>query len=282
MIGEHLQVTCFASCYAAALVCEILRLALQGPARRRLALILAGVGLALHTLFLVARGMGPSGGLPISTLFESLVLFAWLLALVYFYLAYRRHQWAVGVFVLPVILVVLVVAGVFLGSGPRQDEAIHKLWGAVHGVMLLIGSGAVTGAFVAGLMYLVQARRLKAKARPVDGMGLPNLEKLERFNSHMVNLGFPLLTVGIAIGVLLNLPAVRGSGGIMSWVDPKLVATALCWAVFGFLLHARYSPHLRGRKVAYLTVVAFLFMLFALFGVELLLGTRHVGMEGGG
>jgi ABC-type uncharacterized transport system permease subunit len=121
-------------------------------------------------------------------------------------------------------------------------------------------------------MYLVQARRLKAKRQPLAGLHLPSLESLEQFNARMVNLGFPLLTIGMAIGILLNLMDPQRP---LAWQDPKIVATGLSWALFGFLLHARYNPSFRGRKVAYLTVVAFLFMLFALFGVELLLGTRH-------
>ena len=35
MFGEHLHVICFASCYVAALVCEVLRLAYRGALRRR-------------------------------------------------------------------------------------------------------------------------------------------------------------------------------------------------------------------------------------------------------
>jgi len=275
MFGEHVQVVCFVSCYVAAMVCEVLRLAFRGRFRRRLSLTLTVAGLAVHTLYLVARGVTVTEGLPVRTLFESLVVFAWLTAVVYLYLAWRRHDWAMGMFVLPVILAVLVVAALFPGQGPRGEKAAHTFWAAVHGTMIVVGSCAVTGAFVAGIMYLVQSRRLKAKQQPAAGMVLPSLERLERSHVRMVTLGFPLLTVGIAIGVLLKLDPASA----LSWHDPKLVATALCWAAFGVLLHARYAPALRGRKVAYLTLVAFAFMLFALFGVDLLLGTQHPGLE---
>ena len=42
------------------------------------------------------------------------------------------------------------------------------------------------------------------------------------------------------------------------------------WLFFTVLLHARYRPEYRGRKIAYLTIVAFGFLLFTLVGVQLL------------
>ena len=42
------------------------------------------------------------------------------------------------------------------------------------------------------------------------------------------------------------------------------------WLVFAVLLHARFSPAMRGRSVMVLTIVAFSFLVFTWIGVEAL------------
>jgi ABC-type uncharacterized transport system permease subunit len=50
------------------------------------------------------------------------------------------------------------------------------------------------------------------------------------------------------------------------------------WLVFAVLLHARYRPEMRGRRVMWLTAVAFGFLVFSWVGVEALrLPTAHRG-----
>ena len=84
------------------------------------------------------------------------------------------------------------------------------------------------------------------------------------------------------IGVLLNLASQREGAGVLRWSDPKVVFTGASWLVFAALLHARYRPEWRGKRVMLLTVVAFGFMIFTLVGVDLLLKTAHGVPEGAG
>jgi ABC-type uncharacterized transport system permease subunit len=87
------------------------------------------------------------------------------------------------------------------------------------------------------------------------------------------------------IGMILSV-TVRGSGTgsltahTLSWSDPKVVSALVMWLVFAFLLHARFSPALRGRSVMVLTIVAFAFLVFTWIGVEALrLPTAHGAPE---
>ena len=43
-----------------------------------------------------------------------------------------------------------------------------------------------------------------------------------------------------------------------------LVSTAILWIVFALLLYMRYGAHLNGRRLAQLTIVAFVLLLFTL------------------
>ena len=85
------------------------------------------------------------------------------------------------------------------------------LLGPAHGLFLLAGAAATSVAFVAGVMYLSQANRLKHKRPARFGLTLPSLEQSERINRGAITLAFPLLTVGFFIGIVLVL-ALQGGG----------------------------------------------------------------------
>ena len=68
-------------------------------------------------------------------------------------------------------------------------------------------------AFFAGLMYLVQMHRLKAKRASRFGVALPSLEQSERINRGAITIAFPLLTFGLLIGMVLSLAAPAGGTG---------------------------------------------------------------------
>jgi ABC-type uncharacterized transport system permease subunit len=177
----------------------------------------------------------------------------------------------------------VIVAGWF---APRTSDWLDwgntiAFWGTVHGIFLLGGAVFTCVAFFAGLMYLVQMRRLKARRPSRFPLALPSLEQSERINRGAITVAFPLLTFGLLIGMILSVAA-RSEGnsqGIthtLSWTDPKVLSALLMWVVFAVLLHARFRPAMRGRSVMVLTIVAFAFLVFTWVGVEALrLPTAH-------
>jgi ABC-type uncharacterized transport system permease subunit len=54
-----------------------------------------------------------------------------------------------------------------------------------------------------------------------------------------------------------------------------VLGAGVLWLVFAILLYLRYGAHLRGRRVALLTIVAFVLLLFTLVA-------SHTGVQGGG
>src|SRR5437868_2569116 len=241
------------------------------------------LGWLVQTVFLailaVKRPMAPVG-----TSFGSLMLLSWVVALIGLYLMVRSPKpVAVGMFVLPLVLGLVVGAGWF---APRHSDWLDwggtvAFWGTVHGVFLLAGAVFTCVAFFAGLMYLAQMRRLKAKRPSRTGLKLPSLEQSERINRGAITIAFPLLTFGLLIGLVLSLAA-RGAGHppatahVLRWTDPKVLSALVMWLVFAVLLHARFRPAMRGRSMMVLTIVAFTFLVFAWVGVEALqLPTAH-------
>jgi ABC-type uncharacterized transport system permease subunit len=101
------------------------------------------------------------------------------------------------------------------------------------------------------------------------------LELLERVNRHGITIAFPLLTIGLAIGLLLAIEQRRAGDASISLFDPKVIFALLVWIVFAFLLKVRSHPEFRGRKVAMLTIMAFCLLLYTMVGVDLLMSSWH-------
>ena len=275
----RLEVLCFAGTYGLALLSELARFVTRSAVRWYLTVGLTAVGWLVQTAYLADLGWSQRK-VPVTTVFESMMVLSWIVALIGLYLMVRSPRpIAVGVFVLPLVLALVVVAGRFASRTAHwgQWQGARAFWGSVHGVFLLAGAVSTCVAFAAGLMYLVQANRLKNKRVPRFGFALPSLEQSERLNRGAITLAFPLLTFGLLIGVVLDLAARRGAAGVpLSWTDPKVVSAGVMWLVFAVLLHARFRPAMRGRSVMLLTILAFAFLVFTWVGVDVLnLPTAH-------
>jgi ABC-type transport system involved in cytochrome c biogenesis permease subunit len=246
---------CFGLSYLLALTLELANARRPHPALRAAGLAAGFAGLAAHTAYLAAHhpaAAAPSG---------SLLLVAWVLAVFYLYgtVHHRRQAWAV--FVLPVVLLLvglsLAVVGTGEGGPPVELPTWllgDRLWGAVHGLLLLLAAVGVSVAGLASVMYLVQARRLRRKSPPLGGLHLLSLERLEGMNRRAVGVAFPLLTAGLLLGAVLLR---REHDPAAGWLSVKVLGTAGLWVVFLVLLYLRYAAHVPGRRLALMSVVAF-------------------------
>ena len=231
---DRLKVLCFAGTYGLALLAELSRLVVRSPLRWYLTVALTALGWLVQTVFLANLALKEPMILPVTTAFESMMVLSWILALIGLYLmVHWPRQVAVGLFVLPLVLGLVVAAGWF---APRESDWLEwggttVFWGSVHGIFLLAGAVFTCLAFAAGLMYLAQMRRLKSKRPSRFGLVLPSLEQSERVNRGAITIAFPLLTFGLLIGVVLSLgahgqhgaAAAVEQGTTCSWTDPKVV-----------------------------------------------------------
>src|SRR4051794_26604719 len=67
---------------------------------------------------------------------------------------------------------------------------------------------------------------------------------------------FPLLTAGVLVGLVR-----LAQDPVAGWTDPRVIAAGVLWLAFAVLVYLRYSYHLRGRKVALLTIMTFVLLL---------------------
>jgi hypothetical protein len=201
---------------------------------------------------------------------------AWVLAAAYLYSALLYPRSAFGFFVLPLVLLLVLMADLIARDEPFPQDRASQVWGAIHGAFVLVGTLAVMVGFVAGVMYLLQSYRLKHKRPPLARIQLPNLERLQHTNARAMMASVFALGAGFLSGAVLNLVNHRRDLDELPWNDPVIWSSALLlvWLVAATVFSTIYKPAQQGRKVAYLTVASFLFLVLSL-AIRILLPTAH-------
>jgi ABC-type uncharacterized transport system permease subunit len=270
-----ISITCFAASYAVALALEITRLFFRSGVRGAAMLLFAGAGLLAHSLFLIYRALHEPNA-PLSSEFDWYLIAAWCLMLAYFDLTINHPKTPFGLFVLPLVLGLIGMAQFVADRTPFPRTEAAQVWGSIHGAFLLLGTVAVFIGFVVGVMALTQAYRLKRKLSPSQGLKLPSLEWLERLNTRAIAISVIMLAIGFLSGIVLNVLHARLHVDELPWNDPIVWTSALplIWMLAAAGFSTFYKPARQGRKVAYLTVASFVFLVLCV-GLRLLLPTQH-------
>jgi ABC-type uncharacterized transport system permease subunit len=265
-----LSVFCFAASYSVALVLELVGLWMRFGWHRLVMLLFATAGLIAHTWYL-GRRAAALPDTPLATPFDWCLLAAWSLAIIYLAAVFSSPKTAIGLFVLPLSLGLIGVAQL-ASRAPFDVQQTSRFWSFLHGTVIMLGTITVCVGFLAGLMYLIQSHRLKRKRPPLIGFQLPSLEWLERINSRSLGVSAVFMAVGFFSGVLLGRMKHRDVSDYIPWTDPVVLSLAamLGWLVVAEVFRLVYPPARRGRKVAYLTLAAFLFLVFTLASIVML------------
>lgn len=139
-------------------------------------------------------------------------------------------------------------------------------WPHAHIVLASAGFAFLGVAGLAGLLFLTESRRLKAKRAMRRRFLLPSLEALDRVNSIALAFGFPLLTLGVVSGVLW----VQSESGRPWTGSPHEWWTIVGWAIYAVLAGLRFGGGQGARAAATTAVAGSAFLLFAVVGVGLL------------
>jgi ABC-type uncharacterized transport system permease subunit len=260
---------CSTAGYVLAFALELLglrqRLAWRLVALRAIALY----AVLAHSIYLIKNATG-AGALPISTA-DWLLWAAWLIAIVYFAALFYLPRSPTGIVLLPIVLG-LVLSSHWASTEPIASAESLRLWGTIHGLLLLGGTVAVCIGFLAGLMYLAQSYALKHARSSANGLRLPSLEWLERVNSRTLALSALLVALGFISGILMSLAKHRGEATYALWTDPVVLSLAamMLWLVAAEVFRSVYPAARQGRKVAYLTLASFVFLVIALASFTLL------------
>jgi len=101
-----------------------------------------------------------------------------------------------------------------------------------------------------------------------------NLTKdmLDDITYKSIAVGFPLFTLG---GLIMGAIWANSAWGKYWTWDPKETWSLITWFVYALYLHARFVGGWRGKRVAILSVVGFIAVIFTYLGVNLVLSGLH-------
>jgi len=182
--------------------------------------LIAGLGLALpmKNLLRVSIGLLCAGAIshglaflqlhnavppvPLTDTPVAISFMAWIAVVFSIVLLYRARLAALSVLVAPVAFLAVFFAALRIPDQVPATTLGSGSWPHAH--VLLAGSGlALLGvAGLAGMLFLLEHRRLKAKRSRAGRSQLPTLEALDRVNRSALAVGFPLITLGVVSGML--------------------------------------------------------------------------------
>ncbi|MEE2840031.1 MAG: cytochrome c biogenesis protein CcsA [Acidobacteriota bacterium] len=231
----------------------------------KIAFASVGIGFFLHSSFLVYRGV-EIAHLPLTDLKEALAFFAWTVSLCFFISHMRYRIKPVGIFLLPLVTV-LMLGTIFFKSSP-VPEILRSSWIYWHTICLFLAYGMFFMTFIASLLYLFQERELKGKKPKTFYYWLPSQVLLDDLFYKMLISGFCFMTLGLLAGVIwAEQDWVQGWQG-----DPKVIAALLTWAIYLLLIYLRLTAGWRGKRAALISMAGFLSILFTFLGARYLGG----------
>jgi len=273
------SVFCFLASYFVAFGLDAARLLKRLPVARWIGLVFGLAGFAAQTGYLLIRGRQENLPPLLSSTHDWLLVLAWIIVLLYLFLTALDRELAVGLFLLPVVLL-FVGASYLVSKQPNPLIAGHRGLAMLHASLLLVGIAGVVVGVLLSVMYVVQHRRLKQHHATHPGVALPSLARLARWNWWAVVVSVPLLTLGLGSGVALGLTS-QEAGAVLSFADPIVLGHGVVWiammSLFVWLLTTRRSTE---KQVAALTLWAGGFLLAILLGLQVLsLTTFHRGAK---
>ena len=209
------------------------------------------LGWLAQTALLVAQAAN-ADGFPWSSWAGSLNLFVWFVVGAYLIWGCRPRYRLLGLAVMPLAAGLFLVARIGGGTDTGSSSAYGNVFLVVHvGFVLAAFAGFTLAAALAGV-YLWEERRLKRRAADILRLRLPPLATLERLEWRTVIVSLPLLTIGLAAGIVRQ----RERGGSVDALEAVTLAT---WVVYAVFLGLRPS----GRRAAYLAIGGFALVILA-------------------
>ena len=155
-------------------------------------------------------------------------------------------------------------------------------WAIAHGIAMVLSVVLIMFAAANAFLYLFSVKRLKQK-KVMKVLGkAPNIEKLKRLNISGLRYCFMLLTFGLTTG--LGLAMVKSTSipiSLIDWlVDSKIMLIIISWVLLVVILLLHYLKILKEKTIAYVTMVLFFLILFAITGTAIFCGSKHTFTNG--
>lgn len=214
------------------------------------------------------------GHAPLSNLYESLVFFALVIAVTYLFIEHKHGSRLIGVFATPLAFLAMAYASLSPNISDRIQPllpALQSNWLIAHVMACFVGYAAFALSFGISLMYLFKEKQ--SNGNTGFTALFPDAGTLNELNYRLIMFGFLFLSIGIITGAVW---ANSAWGRYWGW-DPKETWSLITWFIYATILHARRMRNWGAKRIAYLSILGFLAVLFTYFGVNYLPGLHSYG-----
>jgi len=258
--------------YLTAAIVGILQLLAGGEKYKRFLWPLVLLAVTLEVVLLIFRAVAIKA-VPLTGLFESMVVLTIVFGLIYLLLRGAIRQVWFGSIMAWIIFAMILMAGTVAKPASEAHEAAATPWAIAHGIAMILGGASIMFATASAFLYLLGRGKLKRK-EIIQVLGrVPNIEKLEQMTLFGIRAGFVLFTIGLISG--LGLIWLLGTG-IFEWLtDGKVICIIAAWGLLGIMLLLNRMLLLKGKARAYMTIAVFVLVLFAILGASILGTTQH-------
>jgi cytochrome c-type biogenesis protein CcsB len=252
----------------------------QGDLYGRIAVSLTVLGFLLSFGGVLTRALSVQRA-PWGNMYEFNITFTTVAVGVYLaLLAFRKNVRWMG---LPLITVVLLDLGlavtVLYTESDQLVPALHSYWLYIHVSTAILCGAVFYVAAVSTILYLFRdsyENKLASGGTPGRFATsvlerLPAAASLDKFAYRVNAAVFPLWTFTIIAGAIW---AGDAWGRYWGW-DPKETWSFITWIAYACYLHARATAGWKGRKAAYLALIAFGCWLFNYYGVNIFVSGKH-------
>ncbi len=211
------------------------------------------------------------GHAPFANMYESLVFFSWTIAVLYIFIELKYKESIIGVFASPLVFLSIAYASLSPDISSEISPLIPALksnWLIAHVITCFLGYAGFAVAFGFSIIYFVKPKSSESKSFFAK---LPSWDLIDELTYQMVVFGFLFLTIGIITG---SVWANSAWGKYWSW-DPKETWSLITWFVYAIFMHLRMMKGWHGKKLAIVSIIGFMAVIFTYFGVNFLLSGLH-------
>ncbi|MFC1828559.1 c-type cytochrome biogenesis protein CcsB [Thermodesulfobacteriota bacterium] len=264
--------------YGAAAVFYIAAWVFKKSLPGKLATWIALIGVTGNTAGIVMRWVESYkmgiGHAPLSNMYESLVFFSWTIVVIYLVIERQYKNPVIGAFATPIAFLSMAYASLSPNISDKIQPLVPALksnWLIAHVFTCFLGYAGFAIAFGTSIMYLLKQTDTEGKNALLAYF--PDAKILDDLTHQLVMFGFLFLSIGIITG---SVWANSAWGSYWTW-DPKETWSLITWFIYATLLHARMMRGWYGKRIAYLSILGFLAVLFTYFGVNYLPGLHSYG-----
>lgn len=262
--------------HVAAAIIAVCQLRPGGKQHQTILTHLSALALIGEAVILIFRAVAIRA-FPLTGLFESMLVLTGVLGLLYVVCAIVIRQVWFGSVMSWLLLLMIVLTALVAQPAAKPQAIATEPWAVAHGLAMILGAAMILLAVVTACVYLLGSRRLKQKQiTKVIGL-VPNIQKLGRINLLALKAAFIFFTIGLIGGILGVTRNTEFSGeNPLRWlIDSKIIGITIVWVVLTIVMILRWLKLIKGKRIAYTTIIMFIWIIFAFIGSHILCKTKH-------